>query len=857
MMTGYFDILAVDTIERRLEFANLPEGWAAVGLIALLAGLLFAVVYLYRHEQRAGASMRARTFLAGLRCSVLVLLGVIWLEPVLATYIHRSIEAVTLLLVDGSASMSLRDPYPRPDDAERVGRALAGIEGADATAMSRADIMRAVLGRGDAKVLDELAANNPVEVYRFGDRLISLGRLPAGIGEEDGERGRGEKGETGADSSAGATSQPADSESDAATEVAPGSRPFELSSLAEAGAPETNVGQAVRQAIEARMGKPIAAVVVFSDGQFNDGDLPAEVARYARSKRLPIHVVGVGDPSPMTNVNVYTVDAPPYVYADDSFKVTADILTQGLGGETITVELLERIPNSDATNPIESKQVTVGTDGTITPLVFSHRITEADETRLVVRVAPQPGEAIIDDNLKAISVRKLQTKMRVLLVAGAPSWEYRYLSRLLQRDKTVNLSCWLQSADETAVRDGDTVIGQFPREREELAAYDCIVLLDPHARDFDPAWTQHVEDLIDTAGAGLLYVAGRKNTPRFAHSPNAQPLFDLLPVVFDTGKADIIINELHYFQPTAWPVEVPAAVANHPILTVSAQPGENARIWGRLPGVYWHYPVRREKPVATALLRHSNPRMRNAYDGHVLLATQFLGAGRTGYLGFETTWRWRRFGEQYFNRFWVKLLRHLAEGKLLSGQKRGLVQFQTEGGAYTISKPIEVEARLLDTRYLPLEQPQVEATIRVDADAVPSVKLEVQPDRPGWYRGRFVPTRIGTHELTIDLPGSGGVPAAAIRGEVHVGRPNLEFRKTELARGPLRTLAAGSSREPEEGVYLDIDEVDKLPSLIASRSTSLILTGPARALWDRWWTLMALVTLLGIEWAVRKRARLL
>ena len=198
--------------------------------------------------------------------------------------------------------------------------------------------------------------------------------------------------------------------------------------------------------------------------------------------------------------------------------------------------------------------------------------------------------------------------MRVLLVSGGPTWEYQYLTRLLERDATFNLSVWLQSADKDAVREGTTVIDHFPRTQEELFQYDCIILLDPQPADVDPAWTACVEQLVGNYGGGLLYVAGRINAPRFCHESGTRPLLDLLPVVIDPNESDLMLNELGHFQTTAWPFFVPSAVANNPVLALSDQPAENTQIWNNLPGVYWHYPVRREKPVATVLLRHSNPR---------------------------------------------------------------------------------------------------------------------------------------------------------------------------------------------------------------------------------------------------------
>jgi hypothetical protein len=220
-------------------------------------------------------------------------------------------------------------------------------------------------------------------------------------------------------------------------------------------------------------------------------------------------------------------------------------------------------------------------------------------------------------------------------------------------------------------------------------------------------------------------------------------------------------------------------------------------------------------------------------------------------LAYDGTWRWRRFGERYFNRFWIQLLRHLVEGKLLRGQQRGFIQVERE--QYPIGEPVTIEARLLGEARQPLDREQVEATLSLDGRSLRTLTLAAQPNRPGWYRGQFVPTEVGTHVVRVELPGGSGLPPASIRNEVRVGQPDLEFRNTTLDRESLEVLA----RQSAGGRYLAIDEADQLVSLIPSKTVSLVLTGQPASVWDRWWTLAALMVLLGVEWAVRKAVRLL
>lgn len=818
-------ILAADAVQRQLQLVRLPEGWGGVGLVVLVMAMLYAVFFFYRHEQRAGASLRMRMSLAAIRGAVILLLVLVWLEPILATYIHRRIESATLLLVDGSASMGLRDAYPDPTEAMRISHVLASQTGADKSSPTRAELVERVLNNDN--LLGKLASRNPVYMHQFGDTVSTIGQV-----KSDGQY------------------QPATATQPTATQPSDADQTSTIITLPPPRGTATNIGKAIRQAIESQAGTPIAAVVVFSDGRFNQGEPVEVVARFARSKKISIHVVGVGDPAPPRNVAVRTIEAPPNVFVKDPFKVNVSLHAQGLDGTILAVELIERGEGAGEGVVVDTRRVSIPAGGNVEPVVFNRTIGQASQVRLTARIAPQEGETLLDDNQKEITVRALDNKMRVLLVAGSPSWEYRYLTRMLERDETVSLSCWLQSADEDAVRDGKVVIDKFPTDQQDLFQYDCVILMDPQPRDIDPAWTAHIEAMVSSYGCGLIYVAGRTNAQRFTHSPNTQSLLELLPVNFDTTEADLIINELGHFQTTAWPLIVPPEMLGHPVLAMTDQPSENAQLWSRLPGVYWHYPVRREKPVATVLLRHSNPRMRNLAGAHVLLATQFVGSGRTAYMGFDTTWRWRRLGDAYFNRFWIQLVRHMVEGKLMSGQKRGLIQLDRD--SYALGDPVILDARLLDSRHMPLQRSGMEAAIQSEGRPTRMVPLEPQPNRPGWYRGRFVATDVGRCELRIELPGGDGAEPATIKSELIVSQPDIEFRQTELDRKALETLALES-----DGEYLHLDEAQRLVSLIPGKTTTIVLDGQPISLWDRWWTMAALVGLLGIEWALRKQARLL
>src|SRR5262249_18033770 len=100
----------------------------------------------------------------------------------------------------------------------------------------------------------------------------------------------------------------------------------------------------------------------------------------------------------------------------------------------------------------------------------------------------------------------------------------------------------------------------------------------------------------------------------------------------------------------------------------ASDPAKNREVIASLPGMYWHYAVTRAKPGATVLAQHGDQRMRNTFGRHVLMAMQRYGPGRTVFLGFDSTYRWRYLHQEYFDGFWARLIGRVGRSKVLGGR---------------------------------------------------------------------------------------------------------------------------------------------------------------------------------------------
>lgn len=806
-----------EQVELSLELARWSTDTTLLvgGLLTILG--LYVIAWLYRHEARGQVARPLRWTMVTCRVLLLLLLGLIGLEPVLVKYVHRKVDAYTVVLVDASASMSLVDSYRLTEDAARV-RSFLGS--ASASNLERADLEESLL-KGDDGLLARLAQRNKLIVMQFADHANEIGSVadaaksPA-IGDDSGRL----------------------------------IRPSGLS---------TDISEGLRAALDAAGSSPVAGVVVLSDGNFNRGEPPSVAAEILRRRGVRLHAVGIGDPASPINVAVTEVSGPRAAFKNDPFSVAVRLEARNMEPQPLEVTLLERRAGSAASPMIVDRRVVSPTaDGLIEPLVFERKVSEPGALSYVARVAAIENESILSDNEKEIlpAVSVLDDEMRVLLVAGSPNYDYRYLTRLLERDASVDVSTWLQSADVRAVREGNTIITELPSDPETLFGYDAVILLDPDPDQLDPTWGSLLATYITEQGGGVLYEAGNKFSGRFFRSANTASLVEILPIVPDPD-AEIILNELGQYQRRPWPLQLTDAGLTSPIL-LSQNPIENRELWSMLDGAYWHFPVRREKPVASALMRHSNPRMAGPDGPHVLMATQFVGSGRSGFLGINSTWRWRRHDERFFNRFWIQLVRYLAEGKQLGGLSRGMIL--TPRDQFELGESVPVTVRALDARYEPLMSPELELSVTptsrapdaVDATSSP-IRVPLVPvvGREGYYEGRFTPVAAGAMLLSVRLTGGTG-EVARIEKDILVQQAEIEMQHTAMNRAALEQLAAATS-----GRYFEIDEARAIADVIDDSSETVVTRERPMPLWDNGWVLAALVTVVTIEWILRRKARLL
>jgi hypothetical protein len=792
----------------RLEWISLPRHDAALLCTAAAGAILWLVWFLYRRE--AQTTWRPVRWLL-LLLRILVLGGVVTmlLEPVLVFQKIEYVPSNLIVLNDVSESMDIKDAYVDSGEAKKLATAFGLSGGADQLrSMSRRQLVQRAM---DGGLPDRLAAG--------GDRIVRQHDFSARLG-------------------------PPGSGPSAATQPAASSQPA-ADSLDESA---TAVGAAIRQAIAAYQGQPIAGILLITDGQSNAGEDPAKAAAFAAAEGVPVISLAMGTDRGPRTARIAKLDVSPVIFVRDASPVHVLVESRGMTHQSADV-IVERSRDGGPWEEIARQQIVLGENGQLQDVAADFKEERPAKLRLRARLENVGPELHANDHTAIADVRAIRDRIKVLFIAGETFPEVEFIRAMLLRDSRISASTWLQTSDPDYEQPGDPRIKRLPETADELNDYDCIILYDPDPNLWPADYTQLLSDFVAKAGGGLVYVAGERNTKNLYDRPDDPALawLNLLPVNVEPGlyRTDVSVK---LSTQSPWKLEITPQGQSDPIFNFADRPEENESILASLPGMYWYFPVTRARPGATVLARHADPRMRNEFGPHVLLATQLVGPGRTFFVGFDSTYRWRYLDDRLFDSFWAHLVERAGRSKQLGG--RYPYMLSTDRATYRPGSQVTLRATFEDPaeRDAGLEMLHGEMQF---GDEPPVPIVLTRKGGGSSFETTFPAEKAGTHFVRV-WPGDQDAKtvARAATLEVPVELPNLEYDNPTRDMATLNAIAQASG-----GKVFEPADLAAIPNAFTTRRVGRMLED-RQEIWDAPLLYGTAIVALILEWVIRKRVRL-
>ncbi len=619
--------------------------------------------------------------------------------------------------------------------------------------------------------------------------------------------------------------------------------------VGDANGDQSLLSRSIEQALSRSSGRQVSAIVLLTDGRTTDPPDRALIRRL-QADGVTISAVALGSDVAIGDTSIAGIQAPRRAFAKDLVPVEATVERRGPArlrasrvelvdvGTGTVLDFAELPASGDATN--------ANTPTSDTVQLVANPVSTGD-ARWEVRVSDvslgdttnndrETRDLLPGNNRRAVPITLVDRPMRVLYIDGYPRWEYRYLKNLLQRERTIESSVMLLSADRDFAQEGNTPIARLPRTREEFERFDLIVIGDIPATFFTGEQLSEMRRAVAERGTGLVWIGGSRSTPRTWHGTTAE---EMLPFTgpYELERLQMPVN----LSPTPLAARLGVLrLADDPKAAYPQELLSPNEGWAQLEWAQ-QIPLRSLKPASEILAESTQV----IDGGHApLVVGMRYGAGNVLYVATDEIWRWRNGrGETYPERFWVQLLRSLARPSLGVGHED--VRIAIEPGRSVVGDTVRVEVEL--PTGAPPTSVALEAIPEDSRGAV--VDIVALPGPSGVFVAAWSPDHDGHWKIR---PRDPSLAARAGGGAtLDVTRSDRELRDAEADKPLLESLA----RETGGKVVGPLDAAALVRSL---PNRSIHTENPLRdPIWNSPLALAILMLLLASEWIIRRGARLI
>ena len=594
---------------------------------------------------------------------------------------------------------------------------------------------------------------------------------------------------------------------------------------------QTRIGRSLDGARQELAGLPLAGLVVVSDGADTTDASLGDALLAMKAASVPVFTVGVGREALAKDIQVDRVSAPRSALKGTSLMIDVVVSQTGYPGETVTLDV------EDGGKIVGSQEVKLAADGE--PSAVRVRFTAADAGPRVFRfrIAPRDGELVTQNNQREALIDIRDNVQRLLYYEGEPRPEMKFLRRAVEDDKNLQVVTLQRTADNKfsrySVADQNELAGGFPKTRDELFAYDGIILGSIEAGAFTGDQLRMIGEFVERRGGGLLMLGGARSFSEGGYA--GTPVADALPVVL--GRVARSPDDLPVARLKIGPTRAGEAYA---VTQIAATEAASSARWKDLPVLTSVNTLHDLKPGATLLLTGTDERKRT----QPVLAFQRYGRGKALALAVQDSWLYQMHAsmpleDMTHENLWRQLLRWVVDGV------PGVVEAQTSSERVEAGEPVTITAEVVDKSFVELNDARVVAHVKD-----PQGNTVGRSDAVDRRKERRVPRHVhrrvrrALHDQCRREPG--GKPLGTGVMHMRAAPGDAEYFDATMHAARLKRIA-----EETGGRFYTPDTVKNLPEDLKYAGRG-VTTVEERDLWHMPIVLLTMLGLMAGEWAYRR-----
>lgn len=573
----------------------------------------------------------------------------------------------------------------------------------------------------------------------------------------------------------------------------------------------TAIGSSLRTLAERYRGRPLAGVLLLTDGNATDlrGGLPELTGL------PPVYPVVIGSREPVKDIAVQQAHVSQTDFEDAPVSIQADVTATGYRGASITAQLVDRSGKT-----VQEQTLRARKDSDSLGFRFQFRPETAGLSFYRFRVRPKDevgsqktpdnsAEATLANNSTVLVVNRGRGPYRILYVTGRPNWEFKFLNRAVLEDEQLQLVGLIrvakrepkfnflgragessnplfrgfgnQSREEAGSYDQPVLVrlntrdefelrSGFPRTPEDLYGYHAVIVDDLEAEFFAPDQAALLQKFVSERGGGFLMLGGMESFQQGKYQRT--PIGDVLPVYLDPVDETKAPGPLHLNLTREGWLQTWARLRDN-------EADEKARLQGMAPFQVLNR-VREVKPGASVIATVAD----DAGKSYPALVVQRFGHGRTAALTVGDLWHWGLHdadAHRDMDKAWRQLMRWLVT------DVPNPVDLTVEPQPNDPNGAMSLQVRVRDPKFQPLDNADVTVEVQPLMVETPaggvtnSIRLPVEPSakEAGLYESTYVPRVTGGYKMTVSVTNSVGA---------EVGRAEAGW-STDLAAEEFRSLS--------------------------------------------------------------------
>ena len=605
--------------------------------------------------------------------------------------------------------------------------------------------------------------------------------------------------------------------------------------------------------------KPLGGVVLISDGADTSGlgtALTAGLRDDVQKLQAPLHTVSVGEAEAWKDIALDRVIADEFAFVRNKVSLDVIVRHKGFAGTTLPLTLKEDGRVVATTNVTLSDDEVAPPAGTgvraESKATFTFEPQRAGKRVYTVSTPVHPDEKIAENNRLDFTLKIIRDRIRVLQVAGKPSWDERFVRRLLKENPSVDLISFFilrSTTDVSGASNRELSLIPFPTHElftEQLGTFDVVIFQDFNYRPYQMGmYLDNVRKFVEEQGGGFLMIGGALSFSEGEY--DGTPVADILPVRLLPGTGHTSVER---FRPL-----VTDAGRSHPITDLGdvATTREGFDALPELEGLNLTAGL---VPGAEALLAH--PFLNADGKPAPVVAVREVGKGRSMAVLTDTTWLWSLphvgaggRGDAH-RRFYANALRWLIRDPELSRVKVSVELPSTSSEKGPSSLAVEPGAAVPLTvlseneKYQPEGGAHVKLTLQpLDDGAQQPIVQEGDTADDGTWHTTFTPPSAGAWRVHVeaahDGKSIGSDEDAFVVRATHKERLFREPRPDVLAA----LAAAGAGKAVTTGDITSLPFLDHEVTRVHKQKTE--------PLWNRFEALAIVMLLAGAEWWWRRR----